>query len=180
MALSAGIVKFTQVSDQDSLIALINTKQPKGTYLQIDSNDLIALPSNVVTQGGTFIDATSTEMSYLEGVQTYIQDQLNSKQPTGNYALETDLNKYLPLSGGQLTGALTINNQTPVLLDTNSNITLGSDITLSGNHMFSGATPTEIGYLHNAKGNIQDQLDALDTDTTTLNEDVMGLGTTLV
>ena len=118
-------------------------------------------------------------MSYLEGVHTYIQDQLNGKQPTGNYALETDLNKYLPLSGGQLTGALTINNQTPLLLDTNSNIALGSDITLSGNHMFSGATSTEIGYLHNAKGNIQDQLDALDTDTTTLNEDVTGLGTTL-
>ena len=50
MALSAGIKKFTQVSDQDGLIALINTKQPKGNYLQIDSNDLIALPSNVITR----------------------------------------------------------------------------------------------------------------------------------
>ena len=159
MALSAGIKKFNQVSDQDGLIALINTKQPKGTYLQIDSNDLITLPSNVITQGGTFNGTSSTEMLYLEGVHTYIQDQLNSKQPTRNYALETDLNNYLPLSGGQLTGSLTINNQTPVLVDTNHNIALGSNITLLGNHMFSGAAPTEIGYLHNAKGNIQDQLD---------------------
>ena len=115
MALSSGIVKFTQVSDQDGLIALIKTKQPKGTYLQIDSNDLITLPSNVITQGGTFNGTSSTEMLYLEGVHTYIQDQLNSKQPTRNYALETDLNNYLPLSGGQLTGSITINNQTPVL-----------------------------------------------------------------
>ena len=64
-------------------------------------------------------------------------------------------------------------------MDINHNIILGSDITLSCNHMFSGATPSEIGYLHNAHGNIQDQLDALDTDTTTLNEDVTSMGTTL-
>ena len=100
MALSAGIVKFTQVSDQDGLIALINTKQLKGTYLQIDSNDLITLPSNVITQGGTFNGDSSTEVSYLEGVQTYIRVQLNGKQPTENYALETDLNNYLSLSSG--------------------------------------------------------------------------------
>ena len=79
---------------------LINSKQPKGDYLQINSQDIVPLTSSIVTQGGTFNGATSTEMSYLEGVHTYIQDQLDGKQPTGDYALKTDLTQYLPLSGG--------------------------------------------------------------------------------
>ena len=82
---------------------LINSKQPKGNYLQINSQDIVPLKSDIVTQGGTFNGATSTEMSYLEGVHTYVQDQLDGKQPTGNYALKTDLTQYLPLSGGNMT-----------------------------------------------------------------------------
>ena len=50
---------------------LINSKQPKGNYLQINSQDIVPLTSDIVTQGGTFNGATSTEMSYLEGVHTY-------------------------------------------------------------------------------------------------------------
>ena len=84
------------MSDQDGLIALINTKQPKGNYLQIDASDLIQLPGDVHTMGGSFNGATSAEMSYLEGVTSYIQDQLNTKQVQGDYATHTDLGNYLP------------------------------------------------------------------------------------
>ena len=72
--MASGVLAFTQVSDQDSILMLINSnyKQPKGNYLPINSQDIVPLTSSIVTQGGTFNGATSTEMSYLEGVHTYI------------------------------------------------------------------------------------------------------------
>ena len=159
---------------------LINSKQPKGDYLQINSQDIVPLKSDIVTQGGTFNGATSTEMSYLEGVHTYVQDQLDGKQPTGNYALKTDLTQYLPLSGGNTTGPLTIQNNTPLVMDSRHNMNLTYDLTISGNHTIAGATPTELSYLHNAKSNLQAQLDTLNSEESALQNEVDGLGTSLV
>ena len=72
--MASAVLAFTHVSDQDNILTLINSKQPKGNYLQINSQDIVPLTSDIVTQGGTFNGATSTEMSYLEGVHMYIQD----------------------------------------------------------------------------------------------------------
>ena len=52
--MASALRTFTQVSDNDALITLINSKQPKGNYLQITSQDIVPLASDVVTQGGTF------------------------------------------------------------------------------------------------------------------------------
>ena len=50
---------------------------------------------------------TSTELSYLDGVTSKIQTQLNGK------AASSHTHSYLPLSGGTLTGALTARGITP-------------------------------------------------------------------
>lgn len=50
------------------------------------------------------IDVSAEELNYLEGVTSNIQEQLNNK------AELTDLNDYLPLTGGTITGNLTVEN----------------------------------------------------------------------
>ena len=140
--MASAVLAFTHVSDQDNILTLINSKQPKEDYLQINSQDIVPLKTNIITQGGTFNGATSTEMSYLEGVHTYVQDQLDGKQPTGDYALKTDLTQYLPLSGGDMTGPLTIQNNTPLLMDSHHNVNLNYDLTFSGTHTLSSGSDT--------------------------------------
>lgn len=54
------------------------------------------------------IDVSTDELNYLEGVTSNIQDQLDSK------ANSTDLNDYLPLTGGTITGNLEVNNNLTV------------------------------------------------------------------
>lgn len=57
---------------------------------------------------------TSTELGYLDGVTSNIQTQLNGK------AASSHSHSYLPLSGGTITGNLTVNNS----LTCNSRITV--------------------------------------------------------
>lgn len=51
------------------------------------------------------VTATAAELNYIDGVTSNIQTQLNSK------ANSSALNNYLPLTGGTLTGSLTIANK---------------------------------------------------------------------
>ena len=71
-----------------------------------------------------------------------------------------------------MTGPLTIQNNTPLLMDSQHNLNLTYDVTISGNHTLAGATPTEISYLHNAKSNIQTQLDTLNSEESALQTEV--------
>lgn len=85
----------------------LNGKQASitGGASTITSSNLTAsraLVSN--TSGKVVVSAvTSTELGYLDGVTSNIQTQLNNK------ANSSQLSNYLPLSGGTLTGGVTLN-----------------------------------------------------------------------
>lgn len=71
---------------------------------------------------------TSTELGYLDGVTSNVQTQLNGK------AASSHSHSYLPLSGGTITGDLTVNNS----------LTCNSRITVTGINYphFYAADPT--------------------------------------
>lgn len=75
---------------------------------------------------------TSTELGYLDGVTSNIQTQLNGK------AASSHSHSYLPLSGGTITGNLTVNNR----------LTCNSRITVTGTnypHFYASDATCTIG-----------------------------------
>ena len=69
-----------------------------------------------------------TELSYVKGVTSSLQTQLNAK------ASSSSLSGYLPLSGGTLTGALGVNNVSPTVpLDVTGDAKIGGNLTVTGN-----------------------------------------------
>lgn len=75
---------------------------------------------------------TSTELGYLDGVTSNIQTQLNGK------AASSHSHSYLPLSGGTITGNLTVN----------SSLTCNSTITVTGTnypHFYASDATCTIG-----------------------------------
>lgn len=75
---------------------------------------------------------TSTELGYLDGVTSNIQTQLNGK------AASSHSHSYLPLSGGTITGDLTVNNS----------LTCNSKITVTGTnypHFYASDVTCTIG-----------------------------------
>ena len=77
------INNFANTNVNTQFVQQLATKQDKGDYLQF-VDGVAHLTQNVVVTGATFNGCTSTEMSYLEGAKTYIQDQLDGKQHTGD------------------------------------------------------------------------------------------------
>lgn len=75
---------------------------------------------------------TSTELGYLDGVTSNVQTQLNGK------AASSHSHSYLPLSGGTITGNLTVNNS----------LTCNSRITVTGTnypHFYASDVTCTIG-----------------------------------
>lgn len=75
---------------------------------------------------------TSTELGYLDGVTSNVQTQLNGK------AASSHSHSYLPLSGGTITGNLTVNNS----------LTCNSRITVTGTnypHFYASDATCTIG-----------------------------------
>jgi hypothetical protein len=143
---------FLNSSSANAIIDEINTTL--NSYLKVN-NGLLQLPGNVVTYGGDFNGATSTEIGYLEGTRTYIQDQidvLKNEVESNDTSIQEQIN--------------TLQNDftsiTPLLAEKMSlsgeqNIT--GDITASSNDFkFMGAKPSEIAFLSGVSDNIQSQL----------------------
>ena len=66
------------------------------------------IPTSLSSFGLT---ATAAELNYCDGVTSNIQAQLNSKAKT------SDLNSYLPLSGGGMTGSITSSSSYSVIME---------------------------------------------------------------
>ena len=66
------------------------------------------IPTSLSSFGLT---ATAAELNYCDGVTSNIQTQLNSKAKT------SDLNSYLPLSGGGMTGSITSSSSYSVIME---------------------------------------------------------------
>ena len=66
------------------------------------------IPTSLSSFGLT---ATAAELNYCDGATSNIQTQLNSKAKT------SDLNSYLPLSGGGMTGSITSSSSYSVIME---------------------------------------------------------------
>ena len=90
----------------------LNSKQAtiSGGASTITSSNLTASRALISNSSGKVAvsDVTSTELGYLDGVTSNVQTQLNEK------AASSDLDDYLPLAGGTVTGN--------IVLDTNAKI----------------------------------------------------------
>lgn len=76
-----------------------------GGATTITSSNLTASRALVSNSSGKVAvsDVTSTELGYLDGVTSNVQEQLNEK---------ADADSYLPLAGGIVTGSITFDNST--------------------------------------------------------------------
>ena len=95
---------------------------PNANRVIISSSDSVLSASSI----------TTTQLGYLSGVTSNIQTQLNGK------AASSHSHSYLPLSGGTITGNLTVNN----------NLTCNYRITVTGTtypHFYSSDTVCTIG-----------------------------------
>ena len=114
---SAKILDGTIAGNDMALGSISSSTIADGTINNLDINSsaaisltkLATLTTNrvLLSDAGGLITAASTtsiELGYLSGVTSSIQSQLNSK------ANSSVLTNYLPLSGGTMTGDITINN----------------------------------------------------------------------
>lgn len=101
---SVGLGNVDNTSDADKPISTatqtaLNAKQDTitGAATTITSNNLTANRALISNSNGkvTVSDATSTELGYLDGVTSNVQNQLNAK---------------VPYTGGEMTGALDFKN----------------------------------------------------------------------
>ena len=149
---------------------------------------LISGPTGMITTSVT----TSLELSYLSGVTSSVQTQLNGKQPTGNYitALTGDVTAAGPGSVAATIGALKVTNgmlagsiaQNKMSAVTASRA-LESDA--SGFYAVSVTTSVELGYLSGVTSSVQTQINSKMTNPMTTGGDVIyggasGLPTRLV
>ena len=100
------LVSATSCVNFNDYCALEFIIYPYRFTLQISSNlnytvDQTSIQTTLTQLG---ITATATELNYVDGVTSNIQTQLNGKANT------SQLNNYLPLSGGTMTGQLSLNN----------------------------------------------------------------------
>ena len=121
----------------------LNGKQASitGGASTITSSNLTASRALVSNSSGkvTVSTVTSTELGYLDGVTSNIQTQLNNKASTSS------LSNYLPLSGGVITGNLTLSNGN-ILFEPDGTI-LSSD---GGNLTWNGTDVSLEGHTHSA------------------------------
>jgi hypothetical protein len=109
-----------------------------------------------VANGATI---TPTELSYIDGVTSNLQTQINAK-----------LNASNPTFSGTLTGSSIVDNGT---FSASGDVTLGTNtsntITLNGNISANGTTisPTELSYVDGASSNLQTQITARALDSLT-------------
>lgn len=123
--LADGAVDTVKIADgavtADKLAAGVISEDTNTTYTLTKSGSTITLngsdgSSSEVTDDNTTytltsfgITATAAELNYTSGVTSNIQTQLNNKVST------SDINNYLPLSGGTLTGTITSRNLRPAV-----------------------------------------------------------------
>jgi hypothetical protein len=121
-------------SSNTSALTLATVNNKLKNYLNYDKDGLITLPAGgVITKGGDFNGATATEIGYLEGVKSHIQDQLDTITNNVNNAATLEWveaknyltsvpstyathdwvssQNYLPKSGGDINGVLATNDQ---------------------------------------------------------------------
>jgi hypothetical protein len=110
---------------------------------------------------------TSTELGYVSGVTSSIQNQLNGKQATGNYitALTGDVVATGPgsvtatIQAGVITNSM-INNSAAIAYSKLAALTINRALVSDGSGVVSVATTTatEIGYVNGVTSSIQTQL----------------------
>ena len=160
------INNFSNTNVNTQFVQLLNTKQNKGNYLE-NVEGVITLTEDVVIAVGTFNGATATEMSHLEGVTGYIQDQLDqratytdlhdgldTKQPQGNYLELTTQGRVQIHTGSVSTQYAGGGSGAP---GSGGNSGGGSGGNNSGNPL--SLDVSELGHLSGVTSNLQEQLD---------------------
>ena len=113
-AITAGYLKINKVYEfiyngtQFDLVGDIDTGTTiTGGASTIESSNLTASRALVSNSSGKVAVSavTSTELGYLDGVTSNVQTQLNNK------AASSHTHSYLPLSGGTISGILTVANE---------------------------------------------------------------------
>ena len=160
---------------------LTNKADASNVYSKQDADLKFAtkseIPTDVLTKteaGSTYLTQTAASSTYAtqttvtEGLAgkantvhthtienvTGLQDALDGKQATGDYAVKSDLDDYLPIAGGTITGDLTVTGtinasiegttENAVKLATARNITLTGAVTGTSTAGFDGSADVTI------------------------------------
>jgi hypothetical protein len=130
----------------------------------VNPNNLEINTPLIINNSGSIISSTvtNTELSYLGGLSSTIQTQLNNKQPNITVATNTELSY---LGGLSSTIQTQLNNKQPTITGaattiTSSNLTLNRALLSDGTGKvaISAATSTELSYLGGLSSTIQTQL----------------------
>ena len=160
-----GIVKLTNSTSSTSTTTaatpnsvksaydLANTAKTNAANAQSKADSAYSLAeSKVDSLSDLGITATATELNYVDGVTSNVQTQLDN--------LNSSLNNYLPLSGGEMNGILTAyaDNITPLFVKgtAEASINYNSD---DGNHNWVvgkgiGGSINNFGFWNNTLGHI--------------------------
>jgi hypothetical protein len=117
-----------------------------------DTITIFSGPVNVVSLNGI----SSTLISYLSGVTSNIQTQLNALPTSVNF---TNMNNEIEIIQNTISNMLYVDNTT---IFNSSSFYVNGNMTLTGN--LNGISPTIINFLSGLTGNIQEQLNASATD----------------
>ena len=102
-------------------------------YTSVDTNTTYSLGSFGVT-------ATAAQLNFCSGVTSNIQTQLNNK------AASSHTHSYLPLSGGTLTGDLTINNTKGFNISRSTKVTKTSGVWIHGGADAASSTDANLRF----------------------------------
>lgn len=125
----------------------------------ITTNDLGTSKALISNSSGKVAvsSVNSTELSYLSGVTSAIQTQLNGKIPTTRKINNKELSDDITLSASDVGAQATVTGAATTITDSNLTANRALISNGSGKVAVSAVTSTELGYLDGVTSNIQTQ-----------------------